>query len=108
MSNPGTICRCGHAMVNHIYYEGACRPGFICDARCQSFTPAAIEISQKQLEKLKECFIALLNQHCADYQPDPFQNQEFRGYDSGCLSANEHALALAVELGWIKKDEVTR
>jgi hypothetical protein len=24
-------CICGHKIEDHIYFEGACRPGFICD-----------------------------------------------------------------------------
>lgn len=31
-----------------------------------------------------------------------------KGYDSMCLSAYENALELAVEFGWIKKEEVLR
>lgn len=32
------VCLCGHAKRDHIYEEGACRPGFICRARCSQFT----------------------------------------------------------------------
>lgn len=32
-------CRCGHAKPQHIYEEGACRPGFMCD--CKRFEPIA-------------------------------------------------------------------
>lgn len=31
------VCRCGHLRRQHIYHEGACRPGFLCEARCQEF-----------------------------------------------------------------------
>ncbi len=29
--------RCGHARYQHIYCEGACRPGFECEAHCDKF-----------------------------------------------------------------------
>jgi hypothetical protein len=32
------LCRCGHARYKHIYYEGACRPGFVCATACAHFT----------------------------------------------------------------------
>ncbi len=32
------ICvKCGHERQHHIYNEGACRPGFVCEARCPWF-----------------------------------------------------------------------
>lgn len=27
-------CVCGHKKEQHIYYEGACRPGFVCEREC--------------------------------------------------------------------------
>jgi len=44
-------CKCGHAMTDHIYHEGACRPGSSkCD--CFAFVPkSTISMS----EELKEC-----------------------------------------------------
>ncbi len=30
-------CKCGHPKSDHIYEEGACRPGSLCS--CQKFTP---------------------------------------------------------------------
>ena len=36
-------CRCGHDRSAHIYEEGACRPGFVCEAACDWFTPAAAD-----------------------------------------------------------------
>lgn len=39
---------CGHERRAHIYDEGACRPGFVCEERCDRFTepvPAAPEPS---------------------------------------------------------------
>lgn len=32
------ICHCGHKKADHIYCEGACRPGFICE--CPEYKPA--------------------------------------------------------------------
>ncbi|MGX1598625.1 hypothetical protein ACWIDS_16365 [Dietzia maris] len=31
------LCQCGHAREAHIYYEGPCRPGFVCRDRCDEF-----------------------------------------------------------------------
>ncbi len=28
--DPTEVCPCGHTRAQHIYYEGACRPGFVC------------------------------------------------------------------------------
>jgi dCMP deaminase len=30
-------CVCGHVRDDHIYYVGACRPGFVCPAECTEF-----------------------------------------------------------------------
>lgn len=32
-----SLCRCGHARIDHIYEEGPCRPGFVCAKKCESF-----------------------------------------------------------------------
>jgi hypothetical protein len=40
-SDGETVCRttgCGHLKRDHVYQEGSCRPGFICEADCRSFT----------------------------------------------------------------------
>jgi hypothetical protein len=29
------LCECGHLRIQHIYAEGACRPGFVCE--CSGF-----------------------------------------------------------------------
>lgn len=48
---PEERCVCGHAKSAHIYHEGACRPGYVCQARCKSFreriTPAPPEQAQE-------------------------------------------------------------
>lgn len=31
------ICDCGHAKHDHIYEEGACRPGFLCANECLKY-----------------------------------------------------------------------
>lgn len=31
------VCVCGHDKSKHIYYEGACRPGFLCKHECKKF-----------------------------------------------------------------------
>jgi len=66
-------------------------------------------------DRLKEAFLDMLYQSCAEYrqvydEKAPFKllRTEFVGYDSMCLSAYENALSLAVEFGWIKKEEVLR
>lgn len=41
-SRPATVgpCQtCGHAKRDHIYEEGACRPGFVCPAACTAYAP---------------------------------------------------------------------
>jgi hypothetical protein len=30
---------CGHDKSQHIYHEGACRPGFVCSFGCEKFVP---------------------------------------------------------------------
>lgn len=30
-------CVCGHSKKDHIYEEGACRPGFVCDRHCKKY-----------------------------------------------------------------------
>lgn len=32
-------CTCGHARLQHIYGDGACRPGYECAFRCENFEP---------------------------------------------------------------------
>jgi hypothetical protein len=54
-------------------------------------------------ERIKDAFIDMLDQSCGSWE-----NGKFKGYDSMYLSTYEHALDLAVELGWIKKEDVTR
>lgn len=34
------LCVCGHTADQHIYSEGACRPGFECDEACDRFAAA--------------------------------------------------------------------
>lgn len=34
-------CVCGHEKRQHIYEEGACRPGFRCKEACRRFRPVA-------------------------------------------------------------------
>lgn len=38
-------CVCGHTARQHIYYEGACRPGYRCREECQEFRSAVDEAS---------------------------------------------------------------
>jgi hypothetical protein len=60
-------------------------------------------------KRIKEAFIDMLYQSCGDYKyNETTKRQEFVGFDSMCLSAYEDALELAVELEWIKKEDVTR
>lgn len=35
------LCVCGHQKRDHIYHEGACRPGFECVQRCDKFETSA-------------------------------------------------------------------
>ena len=34
---PDTPCVCGHTKSSHVYNEGACRPGVVCEAACEGF-----------------------------------------------------------------------
>lgn len=64
-------------------------------------------------EEIKECFLDMLNQSCAVWTSSidhdgEYVESKFKGYDSMCLSAYERSLSLAVDLGWIKKEDVSR
>jgi hypothetical protein len=59
-------------------------------------------------DRLKEAFMDMLNQACGEWINTNGLDHKFKGYDSMCLSAYENALDLAVEFGWIKKEEVLR
>ncbi len=37
MSTGDELCTCGHKREAHIYHEGACRPGWICESECTGF-----------------------------------------------------------------------
>ena len=40
----GDLCtRCAHERKDHIYDEGPCRPGFVCEAKCGAFQ-GAVEV----------------------------------------------------------------
>lgn len=41
MSDLDDLCRCGHLRRQHIYHEGACRPGFVCPHGCVAFVDVA-------------------------------------------------------------------
>lgn len=43
---------CGHDIHSHIYEEGACRPGFLCEASCKKFEPKFKKLSE--IEALRE------------------------------------------------------
>lgn len=32
-----SVCICGHDETDHIYHEGACRPGFVCEEECERY-----------------------------------------------------------------------
>lgn len=34
------VCTCTHRREDHIYWEGACRPGFVCASACTKFVLA--------------------------------------------------------------------
>ena len=55
-------------------------------------------------ERLKDCFMDLLNQSCGKYD----REKGITFYDSLCMSTYEGALELAVDFGWIKKEQVLR
>lgn len=35
---------CGHLKSQHIYEEGACRPGFVCEHKCQRFRETPLNL----------------------------------------------------------------
>lgn len=37
MNNYDDLCKCGHMRKHHIYCEGACRPGSVCQDECEKF-----------------------------------------------------------------------
>lgn len=39
-----STCTCGHRKRDHIYEEGACRPGIVCESKCEQFTDSLEEI----------------------------------------------------------------
>lgn len=43
MDDPTDFCRCGHQRMSHIYHEGACRPGFVCDHACEEYQPGGMD-----------------------------------------------------------------
>ena len=67
-------------------------------------------------ERIKDAFLDMLNQSCGKWEVPKYDHEKreyigdykFKGYDSLCISAYETALDLAVELGWIKKEEFVR
>jgi hypothetical protein len=61
-----------------------------------------------QQEEVKNAFLDMLNQACGEWERKDGGIAEFKGYDSMCLSSYEGAIDLALELGWIKKEEVLR
>jgi hypothetical protein len=63
---------------------------------------------QDEDDLLKEVFLDLLSQHCGTWDRDATGLRTFKGYDSQYLSANERALDLAADFGWIKREEIIR
>lgn len=59
---------------------------------------------QANLERIKEAYLALLQQACGDHPPGA---AEFN-YDPLGLPGYETALDLAIDLGWIEEGQVLR
>lgn len=57
-------------------------------------------------ERIKEAFLDMLVQACGEHSRET--GEYTYTYDSCCLSSYEYALDLAVEFGWIKKEQVVR
>lgn len=36
-SSPAWLCLCGHPRSAHVYHEGPCRPGFVCEEACTRY-----------------------------------------------------------------------
>lgn len=67
----GKFCNdCGHVAADHIYYSGACRPGFECD--CELFVPVE-EKQERELPGGLTQAIAWLQVHSGEIK---FRNED--------------------------------
>lgn len=55
------LCECGHAREAHIYHEGACRPGFVCEKGCKAFK-SAYAFTDKEAEEYRQSCYRLMRQ----------------------------------------------
>lgn len=54
MTSANDPCACGHLRGDHIYEEGACRPGFECEEGCTVFTPLTAQRLAEAQAKLDD------------------------------------------------------
>ena len=47
------LCLCGHEQSDHIYEEGACRPGFVCEVKCEKFESATAKSQNGRILTLR-------------------------------------------------------
>lgn len=81
-------CKCGHDKKDHIYEEGSCRPGFICEHCCNVFTPEIL--IKSETTQLEEEILVLKLQNAKlqsriDFLEDLMYNETIEGdshYDS--------------------------
>jgi len=67
----GDPCECGHRRIEHIYAEGACRPGFACPSGCVEFAsrdavatrPSEVEQWRERFEDLSRGYLAMAERH---------------------------------------------
>lgn len=101
MGNPNDdICNCGHKRKDHIYCEGACRPGFVCESSCDAFA-----MTTPQYEKQEDCPIDMHACSTGDCLHDEQSDCDevlahYRGYLDGRRSRDEEVLL------WIKETEM--
>lgn len=71
---------------------------------CYSCFPKEYEYIRAHNDELKEWFMDALGQGCGIYN----REKDRMEYDHMCLSTWEHGIRMALENGWITKDQVLR
>ena len=49
-TSPDTCATCGHDCSDHVYYSGACRPGFLCQQECNEFVSMRPDLQFEPVE----------------------------------------------------------
>lgn len=67
-----------------------------------------LEFVLGEYNNLKEEFLDVLNQSCAEWSYAIGEENKFLGYDSKCISSYQSALQFSLDHGWIKPEEFLR